>query len=493
MRRGFGAAPPIVGVLGSHRGLIALTILAASLRFPTLDVQSFWHDEAVTAARLIRPGLLDTLRVIPDSEATPPLYYMLAWAWSKLFGTGEVGLRSLSALAGVATVPVTYRAAADLVSRRGGLVAAALVATNPMLVWFSQEARSYSLVVLLTALSFLFFTRALERSASGSLAGWAVSSMLALATHYFALFVVAPEAIWLLIRATHRRRATAAVGATAAAGLVVLPLAIYQARDGKGSWIGELPLGERVLGAIRTFLTGQADQIELLAAAAAVLVVAGLALLAVRTNRVERRGGLLGLSIGVVALALPLGLSAAGADYFLDKNLVPALVPLTVAVSAGLGAGRAGWVGLLPATALCGLFTLISLLTATREDLQRADWRGVAAALGEARERRVIVAPQNADQPLGIYLPGARQARDATTRTREVIVLGWVEPGALAAPLPPTFNRTRPTGIAGFETATFRASQPVELNLRDLSATEVGAAAQGPAAILIQDPESQAG
>ncbi len=42
----------------------------------------------------------DLLRTIPESEATPYLYYVLAWPWTRLFGFGEVGLRSLSALAG---------------------------------------------------------------------------------------------------------------------------------------------------------------------------------------------------------------------------------------------------------------------------------------------------------------------------------------------------------------------------------------------------------
>src|SRR5690242_5921335 len=65
---------------------------------------------------------------------------------------GEAGLRSLSALAGVATVPVAYVAARTLVCARVGVIAAALTACNPLLIWYSQDARSYSLLVLLTAL-----------------------------------------------------------------------------------------------------------------------------------------------------------------------------------------------------------------------------------------------------------------------------------------------------------------------------------------------------
>ncbi len=127
------------------------------------------------------------------SESTPPLYYALAWVWAQAAGTGEFGLRSLSALAGVATVPVAYLIAVELRGRRAGLMAAALVAVNPMLLWYAQEARAYSLLTLLCAVSLLYCARALRYGRRRDLTLWGVASALALATHYFALFLVVPE------------------------------------------------------------------------------------------------------------------------------------------------------------------------------------------------------------------------------------------------------------------------------------------------------------
>ena len=97
------------------------------------------------------PGQM--LGLLPRTELTPPFYYCVAWVWARVFGFGEAGLRSLSALAGVATVPAAYAAARTLISRRAGWVAAALVACNPLLIWYSQEARSYAVLVLLATLS----------------------------------------------------------------------------------------------------------------------------------------------------------------------------------------------------------------------------------------------------------------------------------------------------------------------------------------------------
>src|SRR3954447_17819311 len=185
--------------------LIGITAGAAALRFSTLGVQSFWHDEAVTAGRVLHPGLGATLREIPSSEAAPPLYYVLAWLWTKLFGISEVGLRSLSALFGTATVPVAYAIGARLVSRRTGLLAAAAVAVSPLLVWYSQEARAYALLVLTSALMIWFFAAALQEPERRRwLWWWAAASSLALLSHYFAAFVVIPEAAWLLWRVRKR-------------------------------------------------------------------------------------------------------------------------------------------------------------------------------------------------------------------------------------------------------------------------------------------------
>src|SRR3954470_833450 len=121
------------------RVVVALTALAAALRFPTLGVQSYWADEAITA-RLLDQGLRHMVDAIPASESTPPLYYVLAWLWTRVFGLGEAGLRSLSAVFGTLLVPVAYVLGARIASVRAGLATAALVAVNPLLWWYSQEA-----------------------------------------------------------------------------------------------------------------------------------------------------------------------------------------------------------------------------------------------------------------------------------------------------------------------------------------------------------------
>src|SRR5882762_614115 len=116
--------------------LAAICALAAGLRFAGLAHQSFSADEGVTVA-LLRLPLGDMLSTIPHTESTPPLYYIVAWLWTRIFGRDEAGLCSLSALFGTLAVPALYAACAELVSRRAAILTGLLAAVSPLLVWYS--------------------------------------------------------------------------------------------------------------------------------------------------------------------------------------------------------------------------------------------------------------------------------------------------------------------------------------------------------------------
>ena len=204
--------------------VILLTVAGAALRFGTLDVQSVWLDEATTMA-LVRHSLWGMFSHL-YSEETPPLYFVLVWAWTKIFGTGVLGFRSLSAILGTITIPVMY-AVGRRISPRVGLWAAALIVVSPAMYYFSQEARCYALLVLLSAAAFLFWLRVLQDEDGRSLALWAAMSALALLTHYYAIFMFIPEAA-LLLRRLGIRRMLAPVGVEALTGLALLPLALWQ-------------------------------------------------------------------------------------------------------------------------------------------------------------------------------------------------------------------------------------------------------------------------
>ncbi|MEA2146483.1 MAG: mannosyltransferase, partial [Solirubrobacteraceae bacterium] len=223
-----GAAPVRLRRMLSGGPLLgAIVAFGVLLRFSTLSTQSLWADEGFTA-QIAGGSLGSAVAQVPHTESTPPLYYVLAWIWAHVFGSSAFALRSLSALFGSLTVAAVFWAGRPLVGRRVALGAAALTAVSPIMVWYSQEARAYALMVLLCVLALGFFLRALAQERRAWLLGWGACSAAALATHYFAVFPLAAEAAWLLVSLRARRRVLAALAAPALVGAALLPLLLYQ-------------------------------------------------------------------------------------------------------------------------------------------------------------------------------------------------------------------------------------------------------------------------
>jgi uncharacterized membrane protein len=129
--------------------LLLILLLALVLRFCCLDAQSLWNDEGTSVAVAQR----DVATIVRDAahDIHPPFYYLLLHGWVRLLGTTETAVRSLSAFLGVILVAVTCGLGRLLVGQGPGLLAALLVAINPFQVYYSQEARMYVLLALLTA------------------------------------------------------------------------------------------------------------------------------------------------------------------------------------------------------------------------------------------------------------------------------------------------------------------------------------------------------
>jgi mannosyltransferase len=405
--------------------VLGLVGAGAALRFATLGAQSYHHDEIVTASRILRGGFWHAMDAVGFSESAPPLYYVLAWLWTQLTGTGELGLRSLSALAGVATIPVAYLLGVELRGRRAGIAAAALVAVNPMLLWYSQEARAYALFALLTSLSLLYFLRALRpkdvpqvdgqhRYSTGGtsreVALWGVFSALALATHYFAVFPVAAEALWLLRR--RRRAAWPGLAIVAGTGFLLAPLAVHQMSIGHAEWIGGYGLGHRLWGSGITFLLGETGDViarpvhPLLALPPALLAVGAMATIALRGEASERRAAWRPFLIAAATVGAPaaLGLVDPAKDYVLARNLMPAVVPLLLVLAIGFTLRRGRRLGILLGSLFAAYSLAFCIWASASPSLQRPDWSSVAAILDEPSGPRAMVTWTLGEASLRYYL-----------------------------------------------------------------------------------------
>ncbi len=415
------------------RVVVVLTVLAAVLRLYGLGHQGFWFDEANTALLVkFSPGKM--LGLIPQTESTPPLYYMAAWIWSRVFGDNEAGLRSLSALCGILTVPVAWAAARALVTRRAALIVCALTACNPLLIWYSQEARSYSLLVLLTAVALLAFAYAREIPSAGPVTAWVLACALALATHYYAVVTVAPQAVWLLWERRDRRAVQVGVGIVALCGLALVPLALSQNSTGHDSWIAHSPLGLRLAQIGPQFLLGTGAPLrQPLKFLAFVLALAGLGLLALRATRAERDGALIAGFLVFTGFALSLVFVAAGSDALITRNVIGLWLPAAICVAGGLGAVRAGAAGLAIAAGLCAIGLVAAIGVQADYDLQRPDWRPLSTALGAPpaapSSRLILVQHYRTLLPLSLYQQNLKFLRAGDAHgVREIDVISVSSP-----------------------------------------------------------------
>ena len=459
--------------------LTGLTALGVAVRFASLGLQSYHHDEVITAARVIPGSFGQMLHEVKASESNPPLYYVLAWGWARALGTGEVGLRSLSALVGAATVPVAYFAGRELANRRAGLIVAALVAVNPMLIWYSQEARSYALLVFFGTLALLFFARALNTRRGSDLALWALASALALCSHYFAGFAIAIEAAWLAVALRSRWRVVLpAVGGVVAVGLALLPLIGAQIDPTHIGWIDQSLLDVRLLETGGSFLVGETGHViaepprERYALIPAALIGVALLLAFARGSGRERRGALIALSVGLGVVAITAVAALAGKDYIVERNLLPALIPLGVAAAIGFGASGARRAGLVLAAVLCAYWLAFDVHVTRTENLQRPDFRELTEKAGPPLRPRAIVTWVLAADGVQFYLEGkSERIYSGPHRVREVDVVSKPVVAGRPVPLPSSFHPTERLRLKRLTLVRYVSRQPREIwfkTLRDL-------------------------
>jgi mannosyltransferase len=426
----------------------AVVVGGAVLRFATLDHQSLWYDEALTWQLILMP-LGDLIRAVVDTENTPPLFYAATHVSTKVAGTGEVGLRLVSALAGTLTIAVAFVAGRQLAGDRAGVCAAALVGANAMLVWFSQEARSYALLSLLSAIALVCFLRVIDDPRSGwALVGWVISSAAALATHYFAVFPMAAEAAWiavLLARARLWRPLLGAIAATAVAVAAIAPIAATQEASGRAANILILTLGDRIVRVPKHFLVGfyGPAQVPLAVLSSVLIIVAAVGLWRVR----RRRAVLAALTVAGAAVLVPMAAGVIGIDFLNSRNVLPALVPLLVLAGVGFAALPAS-VGITSAAALAAVGVVTTLGVNAVPGYQRTNWRGVDAAVGESPDRRLLViAPLTAEIALRPYREGIALALPPKPVREVLLAVTALDSEADGRAVPP---RPEPPALPGF-------------------------------------------
>ena len=436
MRERWNQASP-----ASRKSLIAVT----ALTFVGLAVrawgmrQSLDGDELFTWNAINGRPLGDVIdRVSNGYEANPPLFYIFAWlAWK--VGGAFSWIRIPSLIAGTALIPSIWLLGRRCAGELAGVVAAALVTVGASWIFYSNEARAYSLLALVVCLSTLTLLQAVKSTKARFWVLTTVLSITAVYTHYTALIVVAVQFLWVIIFLPGSRRQ--ALLSAVITGIAFLP---WSPNVGNRSdaylrfAFGEFNLSISQLAAPVKGLIGMPfvplSQVPGLAATCvflAALLVGGLLLGRRAANPVDTgqaRGTWSSpiVLLSAIALAMPVALTALGARHnaqiLTARNLTAVLPATLVLVAWTLTSGR-GWLRNVILVLAVGAGAVGGVIALT-PDYQRPAAAEVAARIDElAGPKDIILFADRADtvstRRLDVHLGQSQRPLFATLANQE--------------------------------------------------------------------------
>lgn len=375
---------------------MGISAIGAALRLYNLGNNSLWLDEAWTY-RYSSLGYSEIWGTMAGGEYNPPLFYWLEHL-VLMFGNSETILRLLPALFGIATIFVFYLIGKEWKDERSGLVMAALLAFSPFHIFYSQEARSYTLMLLFVSLVFLFWlkNRIILVAVFASLAFW---------THFYSVIPFGLMVIWRVIDGKFRGNKSLSLfyGSAVYTGLFLAftsPLLFETTRlflmrtSAAPNW------GLKGFSLITATLT-QLTMNGWTALIMTILVIIGIILTKNRWFLVSVIGGALGISL-IASYFIPFH------PRYLIYLLPFLLLPVTEVYSLLLSK-KLPWFAV-------SLLLFISILIVYPNYPVKTDWRGLADYLKDAGENdTIVVAPSYLDAPFEYYYHGKSRVVYADT------------------------------------------------------------------------------
>ena len=179
--------------------MIWLILIAAFiLRMINLN-QSLWLDEAININNVVNLHFKSLIFNYSLGDFHPPLFHVFLKGWISLFGSSEMAIRFPSIILGVGTVFVTYLIGKKLFETKTALIASILLATAPLHIYYSQEARMYMMAAFLASLSCYFFITILEKDSLISWFGFVTSTTLMLYSDYLPYVLIPLFVFYLFI------------------------------------------------------------------------------------------------------------------------------------------------------------------------------------------------------------------------------------------------------------------------------------------------------
>lgn len=318
--------------------LAGIVLLALAVRLYDLGGKDLWLDEAnsVIIAQENFSGLIDRLK----ADSSPPAYYLLLHGWIRTFGDSVAAVRSLSVLFGICLVTCVFLFARRLFSLQVAVIASLLICLSPIQVLWSQQARMYTMLPLLSLLSMWFLWKAAFEGTFASLAGYVLTTLLCLYVHNYSFYLLPAHFLFLVWSGALRARpaAWAVCGLCIAAGYAAWLPALLMQLENKGHYGWFAPIWEDwgVMGALKqtlkSFTPGLGAPFILpgiesfrFVPATLTLALAGLGALGIYAGKRGRPSVGNGVGMVLLCLAVPLACGLCG-SVFTTPHYVPGRV-----------------------------------------------------------------------------------------------------------------------------------------------------------------------
>src|SRR3989344_4402689 len=178
--------------------IVAVLLIALVLRIVNLN-QSLWLDEAINVNVA---QALSFKRLVADyasGDFHPPLYHLILRAWFYIVNPTEIYARLPSVVFGVACVFIIYLIGKKLYDTKTGIIAALLLATSPLHIYYSQEARMYMMAAFFVCTSVYFFLSLLEKDRIYFWIGFIISTSLMMYVDYLPYFMIPVYIVFLAL------------------------------------------------------------------------------------------------------------------------------------------------------------------------------------------------------------------------------------------------------------------------------------------------------
>lgn len=363
--------------------LSLITIFAGILRLHSIGSKAVWFDESMSV-EIARLPWSQFVRALWFREANMALYYVLLHFWLRIGSTPGL-IRGLSALISVATIPMAHALASRLFGRNTGLLTAWLLAINAYHIRYAQEARSYSLLVFLSALATWLLIKNIQEPASARWGLYTLTCILAVYAQFFGSLVIIVHGLSLLALRDGDAPWREYLRSLRCFAFFMIPIAAFVVHAGPGplNWIQVV--SPSAMFSFFSSFAGNGGP-TLLALNMVAVLMAGFAGWSTwrREGRTFETWAFVLVFEGLFVPVLIVLAASMWLPLFVPRYLSPCLLGLVIIVAVGIGKLRTT----LLACVLCAAISVASLAGTTSYyhrdfDVNRNDWGGATSFVFE--------------------------------------------------------------------------------------------------------------